>query len=145
MKIVYVSSEMMERVCHPLTVEYWNSDYDPITDYEKHNKALLESALASPRQTYGGKELYPDLASKAAFLFYTLNKNHPFLNGNKRIAAMTLLVFLALNRKWLEVGSEDFVSITLKVANSVPKDREALLEEIKKWISEHLVLMKTGK
>lgn len=129
---------MMRRVCHPLTVEWLDRDYDPITNYEKHNKALLESALALPRQTYAGNELYPTLADKAAVLFYTLNKNHPFLNGNKRIAAMTLMVFLALNKKWLRVDSEKFVNMTLRVADSLPSDRGKIVTEITFWIEGHL-------
>ncbi len=56
-----------------------------------------QSALAQPRMTYGGEELYPSLAEKAGALAYSLVKNHPFVDGNKRIAHAAMEVFLVLN------------------------------------------------
>ena len=50
------------------------------------DEGLLESSLAQPFQTFGGEELYPTLAEKAARLAYGIAKNHPFLDGNKRAA-----------------------------------------------------------
>ena len=58
---------------------------------------LLESAVATPRQELFGVVLHPDLASKAAAYLYHIASNHPFLDGNKRAAAMTALVFLHVN------------------------------------------------
>lgn len=46
---------------------------------------LLESAIAQPRQTFGGQDLYPDLPAKAAALGFSLIANHPFIDGNKRV------------------------------------------------------------
>ena len=57
----------------------------------------------TPFQTFSAKSLYPSLAGKASMLFYLMIKNHPFLNGNKRIAIITLLMFLLRNNKWLKV------------------------------------------
>ena len=139
---MYVDYEMMETVCHPLTMDYLNTDYDPITDFEKHDKPLLESALGLSGQTYDGKDLYPTFVKKVAVLFYTLNKDHPFLNGNKRVSVMTLLVFISLNGKWLKVDFMEFVNITLKVANSLPDDRDELLEEIEEWLEKNVVKIK---
>ena len=59
--------------------------------------ALLESALESPFQSYGGVELYPSIQAKAARLCYGLVKNHTMIDGNKRIGCHAMLVFLALN------------------------------------------------
>ena len=58
---------------------------------------LLESALESPFQSYGGEELYPSIQAKAARLCYGLVKNHAMIDGNKRIGCHATLVFLALN------------------------------------------------
>lgn len=58
---------------------------------------LLESALESPFQSYGGEELYPSIQAKAARVCYGLVKNHAMIDGNKRIGAHAMLVFLALN------------------------------------------------
>lgn len=52
------------------------------------NEGLLESALAAPFQTFGGEPMYPSLQSKAAQLGFGLIRNHPFVDGNKRIGAM---------------------------------------------------------
>src|ERR1700683_1759725 len=93
-KTRYLDSGLVETLCHALAKEIFDPKNDPISPFAKHNKALLESALSLPQAAFGGKEMYPTLADKAAILWYTLNKNHPFENGNKRISAMALLVFL---------------------------------------------------
>lgn len=61
------------------------------------DEGMLESALNIPFQTFGGKDLYPSLQQKAARLCFGLVKNHPFVDGNKRIGAHAMLVFLVLN------------------------------------------------
>jgi death-on-curing protein len=57
----------------------------------------LESAVAQPRQTFSGKELYPTLAEKAGALGHSLVQNHAFVDGNKRIAHAAMEVFLRVN------------------------------------------------
>lgn len=64
---------------------------------EVANQSGLLSALAAPRQTMFGAELHPTLRDKAATLFFLLIKNHPFDDGNKRIALLALQQFLAEN------------------------------------------------
>ncbi|MCX6785530.1 MAG: Fic family protein [Candidatus Komeilibacteria bacterium] len=54
--------------------------------------------MEQPYQTFGGKQLYPGLIKKSAILFYLMIKNHPFQNGNKRIAMTTLFYFLYKNK-----------------------------------------------
>ena len=56
-------------------------------------EGLLESALASPFQTFGGEAVYPSLQAKASQLGFSLVCNHPFLDGNKRIGVHIMLVF----------------------------------------------------
>ena len=58
---------------------------------------MLESAVAQPRQTFGGADLYPSLAAKAAALAHALDLGHPFVDGNKRIGHAAMEVFLMLN------------------------------------------------
>ena len=62
-----------------------------------HDEGMLDSALNAPFQTFGGEDVYPSLQQKAARLCFGLAKNHPFVDGNKRIGAHVMLVFLALN------------------------------------------------
>ncbi len=73
---------------------------EPIPDFSTRFPNILESCLAVPFQRFTGKSLYPNLISKASILFYLLIKNHPFQNGNKRIAMTTLFYFLYKNKKW---------------------------------------------
>jgi len=56
---------------------------------------MLESALAQPRQTFGGSDLYPTLVEKAAALGFSLIANHPFVDGNKRMGHAAMEIFLA--------------------------------------------------
>lgn len=58
----------------------------------------LESAVAQPRMTFGGAELYPTVVEKAVSLGFSLIQNHPFVDGNKRTAHAAMETFLVLNR-----------------------------------------------
>jgi len=83
MKIVTVKD--VEYIAFKLAREMLSFD-EPIPDFSTRFPNVLESCLAVPFQSFSGKSLYPTLISKAAMLFYLLIKNHPFQNGNKRIA-----------------------------------------------------------
>lgn len=61
------------------------------------DEGLLDAAINMPLQTFGGQELYPTILEKAARLGYGLIRNHPFLDGNKRIGTHAMLVFLDIN------------------------------------------------
>ena len=112
---------------------------EPIPDYETRDQALLASALGVPKHTYGGDLLYPTLPKQGAALFYSLIKNHPFKNGNKRIALMGLLVFLGLNKKWLNIGQGDLYDLAIDVSNSDPAVRDSMLERIEQAITDHMI------
>jgi death-on-curing protein len=76
----------------------------------------LESALARPAMTFGGDDLYGDLAAKAGALMHSLVLNHPFLDGNKRIGAAAAEFFLECNGSSLEATDDEFEALTLQVA-----------------------------
>ena len=80
--------------------------------------SLLESALNAPFQTFGDEELYPSIIEKASRLCYGLIKNHPFIDGNKRIGVYVMLVFLELNNLNLNFSDEEIINIALKTADS---------------------------
>src|SRR5882757_9759617 len=80
--------------------------------------ALLESAVAAPQASFGGKSPYADLEEiAAAYLFY-ICRNHPFVDGNKRAALGACLVFLRLNGIELAPDGPDWEALTLAVASS---------------------------
>ncbi len=93
---------------------------------------LLESALESPFQSYGGVELYPSIQAKAARLCYGLVKNHAMIDGNKRIGCHAMLVFLALNGYEIEYTQKELSDLILDVA----ADRKQY-EDILQWLLVH--------
>ena len=93
---------------------------------------LLESALEAPFQSFGGEELFPGTQAKAARLCYGLVKNHAVVDGNKRIGAHAMLVFLALNGYELAYSQKELSDIILDVASGTTG-----CEELLDWIIKH--------
>lgn len=125
----------MKIMCHRLAIDFFDSINEPIGTFEDHDEALLNSALNSPRQTFGGEDLYPTLVKKAVVLYYALNKNHAFGNGNKRIATATLIVFLYVNSCKIKIKPSELLKKTLEIAKSDAGDREKILKETEEWIT----------
>lgn len=111
---------------------------EPIPHFSTRFPNLLESCLATPFQTFYRKSLYRGLISKAAILFYLMIKNHPFQNGNKRIAITTLFVFLALNGKWLIINSEGLYYLSVLVAESPPQYKDEIVRMIEKFLKSNI-------
>ena len=74
------------------------------------DEGLLDSAINTPLQTFAGKDLYPTVLEKAARLGFGLIRNHPFIDGNKRIGTHAMLVFLAINSITLSYEDDDLIS-----------------------------------
>ena len=96
------------------------------------DEGLLESALETPFQSFGGTELYPTIWQKAARLGLGLVKNHAFIDGNKRIGAHTMLVFLALNGIELVYTQAELSDVILDVAAG-----NADVQMLEKWLIDH--------
>lgn len=77
---------------------------------------LLEAALNSPFASFGGEDLYKTVKDKADQLCSSLIRNHPFLDGNKRIGILAMLVFLDLNKEKLNITNEEIISLGLNTA-----------------------------
>ena len=76
-----------------------------------HDIKSVESAIAQPQMTFGGEDIYPALADKAAALGFSLVKNHAFIDGNKRVGHAAMLLLLNLNGHTL-TGSIDEHEVT---------------------------------
>ena len=100
---------------------------DGVRDYN-----LLDSALETPFQSFGGDELYPTIQAKAARLGYGLIKNHCMIDGNKRIGTHAMLVFLALNGIELKYTQKELYETILNV-ESGSVDYNGLLQ----WVLNH--------
>lgn len=96
------------------------------------DEGLLESALASPFQTFGGQNLYPSVQAKAAQLGFGLVCNHPFVDGNKRIGAHVMLIFLALNGIELSYTQQELIDVIFSVAAG-----QATAANLLQWIIDH--------
>ena len=94
---------------------------------------LLDSALNAPFQGYGNQDFYPSVVQKAVRLCFGLVMDHPFLDGNKRIGAMALLVTLDLNHLVLNTNSAELSEIILRLASGSIDDK-ALLS----WVQDRL-------
>ncbi len=93
---------------------------------------LLESAIESPFQAFGGEELYPTIQAKGTRLGYGLIKNHCMLDGNKRIGTHAMLVFLELNGISLKYTQKELYEMIFSVA-----DGSLEYEGMLKWVLEH--------
>ncbi len=92
----------------------------------RDNNALL-SAIANPQRQFAGRDLYPTMASKAAIVVYSLIKNHPFVDGNKRTAFIWGRTFLRLNGYDVE-SVQKYYEIVVKIS----KD-EVTQEDVFDW------------
>lgn len=112
---------------------------EPIPEFGTRTPNALERCLAAPFAGFGGRYLYRGFLEKAAILFYLLIKNHPFLNGNKRIAITTLLVFLASNGKWLHVDTHEFYEFAKWIAASNPRLKDETVLAVQKFLRTYMV------
>lgn len=98
------------------------------------DEGMMDSALNAPFQTFEGEDVYPSLQQKAARLCFGLVKNHPFIDGNKRIGAHAMLVFLALNGIELQYTQTELSDIILQLAANTIQSTDLL-----NWILTHQI------
>ena len=97
------------------------------------DEGLLDSAINSPLQSFAGEDLYPTVLERAARLGFGLIRNHPFIDGNKRIGTHAMLVFLAVNGISLSYEDDDLIRIILSVAAGELDDTGLL-----NWLQRHI-------
>lgn len=93
---------------------------------------LLESAVYSANQVFGEEEAYPTVEQRAARLAYAITQNHPFVDGNKRIGMLVMLMTLRLNHVQIQYTQAELIQLGLSVA-----DNSYRYEDILAWISNH--------
>jgi death-on-curing protein len=97
------------------------------------NLGSLESAIAQPRMTFAGLDLYPTVADKAVALGYSLIMNHPFMDGNKRAGHAAMEVFLMLNGHEIEASLSEQEQVILQVASG-DMERDRFIT----WLQMHI-------
>jgi death-on-curing protein len=101
-----------------------------------HDLGALESAVAQPRMTFNGEELYPTFIEKASALGFSLIQNHPFVDGNKRTGHAAMEAFLMFNDYETSASVDEQVEIVLGVASG-KIDRNTFTE----WLRNHIVVL----
>ncbi len=112
---------------------------EPIPDFVTRFPNVLERCLIQPFQSFEDEDIYKGLIKKAAILFYLMIKNHPFQNGNKRIAVSTTLFLLADNDKWLKISNQELYNFAKWVAESNANLKDATVDAVEKFISLYIV------
>ncbi len=105
---------------------------------QERDKGLFESALNTIYQSFGGEELYPSFEEKAANLLYLIIKNHPFVDGNKRIGALMFLKFLYENMSMEELferfNNNTLTALCYLVAVNPPQQKEQMINLVINFI-----------
>jgi death-on-curing protein len=94
----------------------------------------LQTALAQPRMTFDGEELYPTIAEKTSALGFTLLRKSPFAEGNERAAHAAMALFLALNGYALAGDAHEQAQIILQTASG-----ESERDDLTVWLHGHIV------
>jgi len=128
----------VERLAFRLAQERFEYN-EPIPEFKTRFPNILESCLAAPLQTFGGKDLYSSFFEKTAVLFYFMIKNHPFQNGNKRIAITTLFYALYTNNLWIDVSNQELYNFAVWVAGSPRDAKDEMIKYITKFIKTNSI------
>ena len=96
------------------------------------DEGLLDSALNAPFQTFDGEDVYKTVQAKAAKLGFFLINNHPFIDGNKRIGTLVMLVFLEINGIEIKCTYDELIKLGLGLADGTVNNKDLL-----GWIIEH--------
>ena len=93
---------------------------------------LLDSAVNRLRATFAGKDLYPDIFTRAAALGHSLILNHPFVDGDKRTAWEAMRTFIEENRYLLQAEHDEIIELMLKI-----EDKSLGVKHIALWLKDH--------
>jgi death-on-curing family protein len=127
-----------EYIAHQLALELMDYSEEPIPPFKTRYPHKLESCLAQPFQEYAGEELYPGLYRKAGMLFYLVIKNHPFKNGNKRMAVVLTLTFMYINGCSLHISTNELYRLAVSVAEAEARgDIEIVVAQLEKIFQEY--------
>ena len=129
----------VEYVAHRLAQELM--DYgEPIPPFNTRFPDRLESCLKTPFQKFDNKSLYSGIVLKTAVIFYLMIKNHPFQNGNKRVAVLAILYFLSENGRWIKVDNHTLYEFAKKIAESDASKSKETIQIIVDFINNYVVL-----
>lgn len=138
MLIHYLTLADIEYICFSIVQRSYQFD-EPIPPFQTRFESKLESILEIPKQGITNQELYPTLIDKATCYFYFIIKDHPFLNGNKRLSIVSTYVFMGLNGYNFEAPWQDIYSLAMNVARSSSSQKNYYFQLIKDIISKNRI------
>lgn len=124
---------------HEFLADYFEFEEDPISPVGVKDERLLESAIARPFASVGGRDAYESPIEKAAVLFHGVINNHAFFNGNKRTALLATLHYLGENNLTVDkVSDEDMFEFTRQIAaHEIAEDRNDEIATIVNWLDSN--------
>jgi death-on-curing protein len=136
--ILYLDREDYEALHAKLAAWADDKGEEPIPPFKLSKEADLESLINAPRGNFFGYVTYPSLEEKAAIIFYSINKNQIFLNGNKRMSTLALNVFLQINGKKLDLQADELTLKALELSKTASLDFPKIKEDLVKWVRDHV-------
>lgn len=133
----FLTLEDIRDICYVYAKDHLTHD-EPIPSFDTRYPEKLEAVLASPQTQIGENFVYPSMPRQAAVLFYEIIKQHPFLNGNKRIACVSLFAFLSLNDSWLKTSWRQLYDIAVSVATSRSDNHEGMIQLLSDFIQNNI-------
>lgn len=134
--IIYITPDLARAIYGVFYTRFLEMG-EPIEKYENINIEKLNQVLSMSSISFSGKELYPTIFEKTAYIFYEINKGHIFPNGNKRLSIAFMLLFLILNGYEISADSEMLTKKALEIAKSDPGDFDYVKRELVLWIKEN--------
>jgi death on curing protein len=100
---------------------------------EIRDLGLLDAAVNRPRASVLGQDAYPDVFTKAAALLHSLVRNHPLVDGNKRLAWLATYVFCAKNGIELDPSDDEAYALVMALAAGELDDLDAIVVALRRW------------
>ena len=110
----------------------------PIPSFELADQGAIDALIDIPQRVHYDVEQYPTVESKAAIIFYTVNKGQIFGNGNKRMSTLCFGAFLHMNGKMLDVNPDELTQKALWLANTSAQKFQDIKKELESWTKEHV-------
>ncbi|OGN30874.1 MAG: hypothetical protein A3I92_02780 [Candidatus Yanofskybacteria bacterium RIFCSPLOWO2_02_FULL_43_10b] len=124
---------------HAILAERFKEDGEPIPPFSMANEHNIDALIKLPQSNFFGAEQYASLESKAAIIFFTVNKKHIFPNANKRFSVLCLSVFLEANGKELSVSADELTKKALWLAQTTHAHNfDDVKQELEEWIRSNI-------
>lgn len=124
-------------IIHSIISEKFKGVGEPIPSFELAKKDKLDALINAPKRSFFGIDAYPTIYHKAAIIFYLINKDQIFANGNKRMSTACLIIFLAINGKDLNIDPDELTSKALEISQTEAGNFQQIKVELVKWIHEN--------